>query len=195
MEDVKNQTAEPTPTPEPQPTGAEPTPKPEDKTPTVEELMAQLAAEKASAAKNKKALDKALKEKGEISKALRNKQTAEEQEAAAKAEEERERQEKYETALKELDHIKAVNAYKNVSENSVESLIDAVADGDHVSIAQIIDNEVKAAVALAKAEWQKSRPRVNAGGAYSGMTKEQIMAISDRTERRAAIAQNPELFN
>ena len=41
----------------------------------------------------------------------------------------------------------------------------------------------------------KSRPRVNAGGEYSGMTKEQIMAIPDRNERRKAIAMNMDLFN
>lgn len=166
----------------------------EDKTPTVEELMAQLATEKANAVKNKQALDKALREKGEVTKALRAKQTAEEQEAEAKAEAERQQKEQYEETLKELNHIKAVSAYKNISENSVESLIEAVADCDHVSIAQLIDNEVKAAVATAKAEWQKSRPRVNAGS-YSGLTKEQIMAITDRSQRRQAIAENPELFN
>lgn len=167
---------------------------PENKTPTVEELMAQLATEKANAVKNKQALDKALREKGEVTKALRAKQTAEEQEAEAKAEAERQQKEQYEETLKELNHIKAVSAYKNISENAVESLIEAVADCDHVSIAQLIDNEVKAAVATAKAEWQKSRPRVNAGS-YSGLTKEQIMAITDRSQRRQAIAENPELFN
>lgn len=166
----------------------------EDKTPTVEELMAQLATEKANAVKNKQALDKALREKGEVTKALRAKQTAEEQEAEAKAEAERQQKEQYEETLKELNHIKAVSAYKNISENAVESLIEAVADCDHVSIAQLIDNEVKAAVATAKAEWQKSRPRVNAGS-YGGLTKEQIMAITDRSQRRQAIAENPELFN
>ena len=41
----------------------------------------------------------------------------------------------------------------------------------------------------------KSRPRMNVGGEYSGMTKEQIMAIPDRAERRRAIAMNPSLFN
>ena len=55
-------------------------------TPTVEELMAQLATEKADRAKEKQALDKALREKGELTKALRAKQTTEEQEAEAKAE-------------------------------------------------------------------------------------------------------------
>lgn len=165
----------------------------EEQTPTVEELMAQLAAEKAAGLKNKQALDKALKEKGEITKALRAKQTAEEQEAEAKAEADRLQNEKYENAMKELNHMKAVSAYKNVSEKSIETLIEAVAEGDHSAIATIIDNEVKAAVAAAKAEWMKTRPAVNAGK-YSSMTREQIMAIPDRNERLKAIAMNATLF-
>ena len=84
-----------------------------DNKPTVEELLAQLAAERAANAKNKQALDKALKEKGDVTKALRAKQTAEEQEAEAKAEAERIQNEKYEATVKELNHIKAVAAYRN----------------------------------------------------------------------------------
>lgn len=193
MADVTTtQTAE-TRTTEPTKTAAEVQTITEEQTPTVEELMAQLAAEKATGLKNKQALDKALKEKGEITKALRAKQTAEEQEAEAKAEAERLQNEKYENAMKELNHMKAVSAYKNVSEKSIETLIEAVAEGDHSAIATIIDNEVKAAVTAAKAEWMKTRPAVNAGK-YSSMTREQIMAISDRDERLKAIALNPTLF-
>lgn len=176
------------------PTGTQPTEGKQD-APTVEELMAQLATEKADRAKEKQALDKALKEKGELTKALRAKQTTEEQEAEAKAEAERLQNEKYEEAIKELNHIKAVNAYKSVSEKSIEKLIDAVSDADHNAIAAIIEAEKKAAVAEAQMEWMKSRPRMNIGGEYSGMTKEQIMAIPDRAERRKAIAMNMELFN
>lgn len=168
---------------------------PKNENPTVEELMAQLAEVKAAGAKQKHALDKALREKGEITKALRAKQTAEEREAEAKAEAERMQKEKFEEVANELNHMKAVSAYKNLSsEKTVESLIDAISDGDHNAVAALIDNEVKAAVAKAEAEWKKSRPRVNVGGAYSGMTKDQIMAIKDRAERRRAIAMNQELF-
>lgn len=52
--------------------------------PSVEELLAQLAQERATNAQNKAALDKALKEKGELAKNLRAKMSAEEQEAEAK---------------------------------------------------------------------------------------------------------------
>lgn len=166
-----------------------------DTTPTVDELMAQLAAEKARADKNKSELDKALKENGTVKKALREKQTAEEQEAEARAEAERIRNEEYEAMKKELNHNKAVSAYRNITEEkTVEKLIDAVSDADHTAIATIIANECKKAVAEAEAQWLKDRPPVQSG-IYSHMTKEQIMAISDRTERRKAIAQNQNLFN
>lgn len=166
---------------------------PETKTPTVEELMAQLASERAEKEKYKNASDKASSEAANYKKQLRSKQTAEEQEAEAKAEADRLQNEKYENAMKELNHMKAVSAYKNVSEKSIETLIEAVAEGDHSAIATIIDNEVKAAVAAAKAEWMKTRPTVNAGK-YSSMTRDQIMAIPDRNERLKAIAMNPTLF-
>ena len=163
-----------------------------EETPTVEELMAQLAEAKATGAKQKQALDKALREKGEITKALRAKQTAEER---ATEEKERLQREKYEQVEKELNHMKAVSAYKSLStEKAVENLIDAISDGDHNAVAALIENEVKSAVAKAEAEWKKSRPRVNVGGSYTGMTKDQIMQIEDRAERRKAIAMNQELF-
>lgn len=165
-----------------------------DTTPTVDELMAQLAAEKARADKNKAELDKALKENGTVKKALREKQTAEEQEAEARAEAERIRKEEYESMKKELNHNKAVSAYRNITEEkTVEKLIDAVSDADHTAIATIIANECKKAVAEAEAQWLKDRPPVQSG-IYSHMTREQIMAIPDRTERRKAIAQNQNLF-
>lgn len=163
-------------------------------TPTVDELMAQLAVANAERDKNKLALDKALKEKGEVTKALRAKQTAEEQEAEAQKEAQRLADEERESMRKELNHIKAVNAYKAIAdEKSVEKLIDAVSDADHNAIAQIIADECKKAVAEAEAKWLKDRPRVN-HGQYSSMTKDQIMAIQDRDERMKAIAMNRDLF-
>lgn len=165
----------------------------EETTPTVEELMAQLASERAEKEKYKNASDKASSEASKYKKQLRSKQTAEEQEAAAREEADRIQKENYENAMKELNHIKAVAAYKNISEKAVDTLIEAVSDGDHGAIAKIIENEVKAAVASAKSEWMKTRPAVNTGQSGS-MTKEQIMAIQDRDERLRAIAANRNLF-
>lgn len=166
----------------------------ENNTPTVEELMEQLKQANADRDKYKSANDKLSKEAAENKRALRAKQTAEEQEAEAKAEAEREVQEELENLRKELNHNKAVNAYKSVSdEKMVENLIDAVSDADHNAIANIMEKYATAKVKEAQAEWLKSRPQVNAGQ-YSSMTKEQIMAISDRSERMKAIAQNQNLF-
>lgn len=163
-------------------------------TPTVEELMAQLATAKADAEKYKSANDKLSKSEAEMKRQLRAKQTAEEQEAEAQAEAQRIADEERESMRKELNHIKAVNAYKNIeNEKTVESLIDAVSEADHNAIAQIIENEKKQAVKIAEAEWLKSRPQV-VGNAYSSMTREQIMGIADRDERMRAIAQNQHLF-
>lgn len=167
---------------------------PDVSTPSVDDLMAQIAAEKARADKNKAELDRALKENGVIKKTLREKQTAEEQEAEAKAEAQRIADEERESMRKELNHIKAVNAYKSISdEKSVEKLIAAVSDADHNAIAQIISDECKKAVAEAEAVWLKDRPRVQHGSG-APVTREQIIAIKDPIERQAMMAQNIELF-
>ena len=162
--------------------------------PTVEELMAQLASERAEKERNKSALDKALKEKGEITKQLRAKQTAEEQQAEEQAEAQRIRDEEFEAIKAELNHNKAVNAYKSISdEKMVESLIEAVSDADHNAIANIMEKYAAAKVKEAQTEWLKSRPQANVGQ-YSSMTAEQIMAIKDADERLKAIAMNQQAF-
>lgn len=144
--------------------------------------------------KLKATLDKALKEKGDITKQYRAKLSEEERLSAEREEAQRIKDEENEAIKAELNHIKAVNAYKEISdEKAVENLIDAISDADHNAIAQIIANECKKAVADAEAKWLKDRPRVQSGQ-YSSMTKEQIMEIADREERQRAIAQNLDLF-
>lgn len=166
----------------------------ENNKPDIDKVMAELAAEKAARMKDKAALDKALKEKGELTKNLRAKMTADEQAAEAKAEAEKQREEELSNLKAELNLIKAKNAYKAISdEKVVEELIAAISDADHASIANIIENEKSKAVKIAQAEWMKTRPAVNNGSGNS-MTKEQILAIKDQTERQKAIAANLELF-
>lgn len=165
-----------------------------DNQPTVEELMAQLESERAEKERHKSALDKALKEKGDITKQLRAKQSEDERLSAEQAEAQRIRDEEFEAIKAENNRMKALGAYRSISsEKVVENLIEAVSNADHNAIALIIENEVKAAVKSAQTEWLKSRPQANVGS-YSTMTKEQIMAITDREERQRAIAQNQNLF-
>lgn len=143
-----------------------------DKTP-VEETV-----NKAEYDRLKSALDKALKEKGEVTKQLRAKQSDDERLMAEKAEADRVRDEELEMLKAELNRNKAVNAYKSVSDDKmVETLIDAVSNADHNAIANILNKYADAKVKEAQAEWQKSRPRVNLGG-EGGITKEQFNAMS-----------------
>lgn len=163
-------------------------------TPTVEELMTQLAQERAEKERFKNANDKLSKSEAEMKRQLRARQTAEEREAEEKAEADRLAKEEHERVVNELNHIKAVSAYKAIDdEKTVESLIEAISDADHNAIATIIANECKKAVAEAEAKWLKDRPRVS-HGQYTNMSKEQIMAISNQEERLKAIAMNKHLF-
>lgn len=168
----------------------------QENTPSVEELMAQLAEAKAESQKYQNKYNQASNEAAESKKALRARQTAEEREAEEKAEAQRLADEEREAMRKELNHIKAVAAYKNIpDEKTVENLIAAIAESDHTSISAIIENEKAKAVKEAKAEWQKSIPQPQFGtGEYSSMSKKDIMAIKDTTERQKAILANRQMF-
>lgn len=160
-----------------------------DNTPTVEYTISKVEYDKL-----KSALDKALKEKGDITKQLRAKQSEDERLSAEQAEAQRIRDEEFEAIKAENNRMKAFGAYKSISgEKVVENLIEAVSNADHNAIAKIIADECKKAVTEAESTWLKERPRVQ-HGQYSSMTAEQIMAIPDRQERARAIAMNQELF-
>ena len=162
----------------------------------VNKLLAEVAELKAQLAKNKNSLDKTLREKGEITKQLRARQTAEEQEEEAKKEAERLRNEQFEQMSRELNHIKAVSAYKGkIGDDKIDTLIDAVTDNDHESIANELVNAYEKGKKDGYAEYLKSRPSVNAGSGSGTMTMDEIMAIKDQSERQRAIAQNIHLFD
>lgn len=164
----------------------------QENTPTVEELMAQLAEAKAETQKYQNKYNQASTEAAESKKALRAKQTAEEREAEEKAEAQRQADEEREAMRKELNHIKAVAAYKNISdEKQVETLIEAISESDHASIATIIEAIKAKAVKEARAEWQGSQKQPQFGtGEQSSMTISQAMKIQDREARLRAIAKN-----
>lgn len=165
--------------------------------PTVAELKAQLAQISAEKEQLRSSLTKSNSEAASYKKALREKQTAEEAEAEAKAEADRLQKEELENLRKELNLNKAVAAYKDIRDESlVSKLIDAVSNADHVEIARIIACECRTAVTDAEASWLDNRPRVNAGVEGSGqLTRKDITAIKDATERQRLIAENIHLFN
>lgn len=169
----------------------------QEKTPTVEELMAELAKERAAKAKDKAALDKVLKENGEIKKQLRAKQTQQEIDDEAKREAE-EQQKAYVTELedyKKRNEAKERYLLQGMDAELAKKAAEAEVSGDMDELADIQKQHTESLLKAKEAEWKKSRPDINAGhGSGSTMTKEEIMAITDRKERTRLIAENIEQF-
>lgn len=156
-----------------------------DNTPKVEDLMAELAQLKADAARNKNALDKALREKGEITKKLREKQTAEEAEAEAKAEAEAERAEREAEKDKIIAQYeaKAMFAEMGLSGKELDAAIDAKMNGDEKTVYSVIakfyEAKYESALKTKESEWLGNRPPVNVGvGESTTLTKEQFNNLS-----------------
>lgn len=166
--------------------------------PNFDEIIEQNKQKDAEIVRLKASIDKLAKAEAQRKREDRARMTADEQAAAEKAEAERLIKEENEELRNKIDRFEAIAAYKNFDEKTVDSMLEAVSDGDHRTIASIMEkyagNKVNEEVKKVTTEWLKSRPQVNAGQ-YSSMTKEQIMAISDRNERVRAIAQNQNLFN
>lgn len=161
----------------------------------MEALKEELAKAQAETARFKASVDKLAKEAAEKKREERAKMTEDEKRKAEQEEEYARLKEKAEQDAKELNHLKAVTAYKGVEEDVVEKLIDAINDRDHNAIASTIDKIVEKAIKEKEAEWKKSRPAAIMGdGSFPTMTKEEIMAIKDPTERQRKIAENINLF-
>ena len=165
--------------------------------PTVEELTAQLATERAESAKNKAALEKALKETGDLKKQLRAKLTAEEQASEAQKELE-EQQKEYISGLEKFQkQVLAEKRYvlQGMDADLAAKAAEAEIAGDMDELASIQKQHTDALLKSAKAEWMKSRPQANIGTGGTSMSKEEIMAIKDPSQRRKAIAENITLFD
>lgn len=162
-----------------------------------ETLATELASTKAEMAKMKAALDKALSKNGELTKALREKQSAQEIADAAAAEEQ-EAHRAYVAGLEEFkSHTLAKDRYlmQGMDQEMALKAADAEIAGDMDKLADIQRQHTESIVKAREAVWKKSRPQVNTGnGVYSGMTRQEIMAIRDTVERQKAIAANMELF-
>ena len=164
---------------------------------TLESLKTALAEERAAKARDKAALDKALKQVGDLTKQLRSKQSQQEiedEEKKAAAEEMRE-------------HIASLEAYKRENEAKERYLLQGMdADmakkaaaaevaGDMDQLADIQKQYTASVIKAKEAEWKKSMPKAHIGdGSYPAMTREEILAIEDQDERTAAIARHLDLF-
>ena len=140
----------------------EPDNKPEEKEPTVEELMAQLAQERANSAKLQNDYNKASSEAANYRKQLKAKQTAEEQEEEAKKEAEEEHK-KYVKGLE--DTIRMTNRYLAIgmSGEMAKDTAKAELENDMEKVTENMSKFKDASIKAAESEWLKSRPEVNAG--------------------------------
>lgn len=142
----------------------------QENNPSVEELMAQLAQERAENAKNKNALDKALREKGELTKNLRAKMTAEEQEQEAKREAEEAKDAKIqelESKFRTMDYSKRYMGI-GMDEKTAESLSELTgelvdADKFFSALDKFVKAKIKTAGENAVQELIKSNPDIKAG--------------------------------
>ena len=136
-----------------------------EETITLESLMAENAKLKAESAKNKTALDKALHNNGELTKQLRAKMTASEQEEQAK----REAAEAQEAEIRELKRFKrraeAKERYMTIgmSPEFAKLAADAEVKGDMDAFAAVMKQYTDASIKAQQDEWIKSRPDINAG--------------------------------
>lgn len=164
---------------------------------TVESVMAELAQAKAEAEKTKKALDKALKEKGDLTKKYR--ETLTEQQRVDM--EKQEQDEEHRAYVMELEEFKkkaeAKERYmmQGMTADVATKAAEAEVSGDMAALSEIQRQHTESVLKEAKSEWQKSIPQAQFGtGEYSSMTKEEILKISNPQERQRAIAQNLNLF-
>lgn len=175
------------------------TPNDENKLEEVMERLAraekELAEQQTANMKLKNANDKLSKENAEKKRQINESLTADEQKKIQEEEERKALLERLEQAEAEVNHSRAVSAYKDISdEKAVEQLIEAVNDKDHNMIAKLIANEIAIAKKELETQFLKERPQMQTGGGTSTMTREEIMAIKDPEERQKKIAENSSLF-
>ena len=164
--------------------------------PTTKSAEEQLQALMIENAKLKRSFDKAASEASDYKKKYNATLTEQEKASMEKAEEQARRDER----LAELEREVSVHRF-------TEQFLDLGYDKDSATAAATaqVDNDVETLFKLQKKiidekvlakeqEMYKSIPRAKTG-VYASMTKEQIMDIQDREERRQAIAENMDLFN
>ena len=160
-------------------------------TPSVDELLAQLAQERATNAQNKAALDKALKEKGELTKNLRAKMSAEEQEAEAKkaADEAKDaRIQELESKFRTMDYSKRYMGI-GMDEKTAETLSEMtgeLADPDKFfsALGKFITASNKSAGENAIQDLIKKNPEIKAGSGddtKTSLAEEKAVSIGKRT--------------
>ena len=163
-ENINSDSAE-NPEPQDDDGGENPEEDKKDETPSVEELMTQLAKERAEKAKLKNSFDEASSEAAKYKRQLREKQTAKEIEDEEKQKE----AEAHKAYVAELENFKkkaeakARWALLGMSEDLATKAAEAEVKGDMDELASVQKKHQDALLKQKEKEWLKSRPDINAG--------------------------------
>lgn len=153
----------------------------DSKEPSVEELLAQLAAEKAKNLRLQNEKDTASSEAANFKKQLRAKMTAEEQIDAAKKEADEAREKEFEKIKSELATIQATKRYMvlEMDEKLAEETAKAEISGDMETVVSNIAKHIKAIKDTAYQQALSDRPEHKAGnGEGSGNSSAMSMAAA-----------------
>lgn len=162
-------------------------------TPSAEEQLQMLMVENA---KLKRAMDKASSEAADFKKKYNATLSEKELATQEKAEEEARRQERLAELEREVSIHRFTESYLDLGYDKDSAIKAATAqvDNDVETLFKLQKKVIDEKVLAKEQELIKDIPRAKTG-VYASWTKDQIMAIQDREERRKAMAENWELFN
>lgn len=160
---------------------------------SAQEQLQQLMVENA---KLKRAMDKASSEAADYKKKYNATLSEKEQADLEKAEAQARRDERLAELERENSIHKFTESYLDLGYDKESAIAAATAqvDNDVDTLFKLQKKILDEKIQAKEQELIKSIPRAKTG-VYSSMTREQIMAITDREERRKAIAENIELFS
>lgn len=149
----------------------------EPKTPSIEELMTELAKERAEKVKLKNSLDNTASEAAKYKKALREKQSAEEiqNEEKLKAEEQRNQYIKDLETFKAKAEAKSRYALQGMTAELAEQAAEAEVNGDYDLLAEVHKKHTEAIIKAKEAEWYKNRPDPNVGSNNDDVQKDPFL--------------------
>lgn len=172
----------------------ETTPKVEEK-PTTKSTEEQLQALMIENAKLKRSFDKAASEASDYKKKYNATLSEQEKASLEKAEAEARRDERLAELEREVSVHRFTEQYLDLGYDKESAIAAATAqvDGDIDTLFKLQKKIIDEKILAKEQELIKDIPRAKTG-VYASMTRDQIMAIPDREERRKAMAENWELF-
>ena len=166
-----------------------PTPSPINQEDQIQKLLLENA-------KLKRSFDKAASEASDYKKKYNATLSEQEKASIEKAEEQARRDERLAELEREVSVHKYTESYLDLGydKDSAQAAAIAQVDGDIETLFKLQKKIIDAKLKAKEQELLKDIPRAKTG-VYASMTKEQILAIPDRAEKRKAMAENWELFN